>query len=328
MTALGVRSRLRVIGSSSGSLRLALIIVASLVILALASQVPGFLSPANLTNLMRQTAILGLVAIGQTLVLLIAGIDLSVSAVISVTVMTIAEVTGGVSERIPLAIGVIIVFAVVVGLANGLLVTKRNVPPFAATLGMGFLVEGARLAYTHGYPSATIPPGIRPLGVANIGAVPVSFIILLLVAGALGFLLTRTTYGRRIYAIGLNPRVANLAGMSVDRLKISVYVLCAMTAALAGVILAGWIGYVDRTVGQDYVFDSITVAIIGGTSFAGGRGGILGTLYAALFLQVVLNVVVLLGIDPNVRLIAKALIVVVAVYVVERRRRQALARLG
>jgi ribose/xylose/arabinose/galactoside ABC-type transport system permease subunit len=328
MTAVGARSRLEAMGNPSQRVRLTVLVIASIAVLALASQIPGFLSSANMTNLMRQTAILGIVALGQTLVMLVTGIDLSVSAVISVTVMAMAQVTMGNSDRIPLALGFIAAFAVAVGLANGLLVTKRSVPPFAATLGMGFLVEGARLAYTHGYPSSTIPAGIRPLGVANVGPIPVSFIVLLLVAVALGFLLLRTTYGRRVYAVGLSPRVTNLAGVSVDRLIISVYVLSALCAALAGTILAGWIGYVDKTVGQDYAFDSITVAVIGGTSFAGGEGGVLGTLYAALFLQIVLNVVVLLGIDPNVRLIAKALVVVAAVYLIERRRRRALAKLG
>jgi len=291
---------------------------------ALGFLVPGFYSPENVTNLLRQTSVLGIVALGQTVVLLVSGVDLSVGAVIGLTVMTMAEFTRGQDALIPLCVAVIFGLAAAVGLANGLLITKRNVPPFIATLAIGVLVEGTRLAYTHGYPSATIPPGIRPLGLITVGPIPLVFFMFIVLGIGLWFALGRMTYGRRVYAIGLSPKVARLAGVNVDRVTISVYVLCALTAAVAGLVLSGWIGYVDKYVGRDFAFDSITVAVVGGTSFAGGQGGILGSVFGALFLMLILNLVVLLGVDPNAQLVVKALIVLVAVYFAEARRRRTL----
>ncbi len=321
MTALRVGSERLGLVKRSDIRRFGLLALLAAGVGALGFLVPGFYSPENVTNLLRQTSILGIVALGQTVVLLVSGVDLSVGAVIGLTVMTVPEFTHASDALIPMAVVVVMVLAAAVGLTNGLLITKRSVPPFAATLGMGVLVEGARLAYTHGYPSATIPPGIRPLGLITFGPFPLVFVIFLALAFALWFALSRTTYGRRVYAIGLSPKVARLAGVNVDRVVISVYVLCSLTAAVAGLVLTGWIGYVDKYVGRDFAFDSITVAVVGGTSFAGGQGGIIGSLFGALFLMLILNLVVLLGVDPNAQLVVKAIIVLVAVYFAEARRR-------
>jgi len=304
--------------------RYGLLAVLAVGIAALGTLVPGFYSTDNVINLLRQTAILGIVSLGQTMVMLVSGIDLTVGPVIGLTVMTVAEYTHAQDDMILMAVVVIFGLALAIGLANGLLITKRNVPPFAATLGMGIFVEGARLAYTHGYPSATIPPGIRPLGLATLGPIPIPFILFVVITAGLWFLLMKTTYGRRVYAIGLSPKVARLAGVNTDRVIISVYMLCALTAAIAGLILVGWVGYVDKNIGKDYTFDTITVAVIGGTSFAGGQGGVVGSLFGALLLMLILNLVILLGVDPNVQLVVKAVIVLVAVYFAEARRRRTL----
>lgn len=324
MTALEAGSERLSPGRRSDLRRYGLLALLAVAVAALGSLVQGFYSSENVINLLRQTSILGIVALGQTVVMLVSGIDLTVGPVIGLAVMTVAEYTHASDAMILPAVVVIFGLAGLVGLVNGLLITKRSVPPFAATLGMAIAVEGARLAYTHGYPSATIPPGIRPLGLATVGPIPIPFILFIVIAGVLWFALTKMTYGRRVYAIGLSPKVARLAGVNVDRVIISVYVICSLTAAVAGLILAGWIGYVDKYIGRDFAFDSITVAVVGGTSFAGGQGGVLGTIYGALLLMLILNLVVLLGVDPNVQLVVKAIIVVVAVYFAESRRRRTL----
>jgi ribose transport system permease protein len=287
--------------------------VSLLILLLVAALIsPDIYRGNSLFLILRQASQLGLVAIGQTLVMLVAGLDLSVTGVIVMTSIIIAEVGAGQDSQIPLAVALALFFGVLVGLGNGLLVTKRNVPPFVATLGMLVLVRGALLAYTRGIPSGQVPDGLRLLGMP-VGPLPLSFWLWILLNLVFGLILYATPYGRRIYAVGSNRETARLSGIAVDPVIISVYVLCSLLAAVAGVVLSGYVGYVDRYMGRGFDLDSITAAVIGGTTFTGGRGSLLGTMAGVLLVQFLSSMLLVLGLDVEVQLLVKGIVVIAAV---------------
>ena len=273
---------------------------------------PTIYSAQSIFLNLRQASQLGLVAMGQTLVMLVGGLDLSVTGVIVLTSVLIADVGEGQKSLIAPAVLIALGMGALIGLGNGLLITKRNVPPFVATLGMLVLIRGGQLAYTKGIPSGQVPPGLSLLG-APVGVMPVSFLLWVGLSLLLGFSLLRTPYGRRIFAVGSNRVTAYLSGVSVDRVLISVYVLCSLLAVLAGVVLSGYVGYVDRYLGRGFDLDSITAAVVGGTSFAGGKGTLLGTAAGVLLVQLLSSLMLQLGLDVQVQLIVKGLVVIGAV---------------
>jgi ribose transport system permease protein len=273
---------------------------------------PGIYSGNTLFLILRQASQLGLVAVGQTLVMLVGGLDLSVTGVIVLTSVVIAEVGAGQDSRILPAVLLALVLGVVIGLGNGLLITRRNVPPFIATLGMLVLIRGAQLAHTRGIPSGQVPEGMGVLSAAA-GPLPLSFLLWVLITLVLGFVLYATPYGRQVYAVGANREAARLTGVAVDRLLLSIYVLCSIMAVLAGIVLSGYVGYVDRYLGRGFDLDSITAAVVGGASFAGGRGNLIGTLAGVLLVQFLSSLLLVLGLDVQAQLIVKGLVVIGAV---------------
>ncbi len=273
---------------------------------------PTIYSAQSIFLNLRQASQLGIVAMGQTLVMLVGGLDLSVTGVIVLTSVIIADVGEGQNSLIAPAVLIALVIGALIGLGNGLLITKRNVPPFVATLGMLVLIRGGQLAYTKGIPSGQVPDGLSLLG-APVGVMPVSFLLWVGLSLLLGFILLRTPYGRRIFAVGSNRVTAYLSGVSVDRVLISVYILCSLLAVLAGVVLSGYVGYVDRYLGRGFDLDSITAAVVGGTSFAGGKGTLLGTAAGVLLVQLLSSLMLQLGLDVQVQLVVKGLVVIAAV---------------
>lgn len=286
----------------------------SLAVLLLIAAVvsPDIYGPNTLFLILRQASQLGLVTIGQTLVMLVGGLDLSVTGVIVLTSVVIAEVGAGQNSLILPGVLISLALGVIIGLANGLLVTKRNVPPFVATLGVLVLIRGAQLAHTRGIPSGQVPEGMGVLSAA-IGPIPLSFLLWLLITLVLSYALYATPYGRRIYAVGSNREAAHLSGIAVDRILISVYVLCSLMAVLAGIVLSGYVGYVDRYLGRGFDLDSITAAVVGGTSFAGGKGTLLGAAVGVLLVQFLSSLLLVLGLDVQAQLVVKGLVVIAAV---------------
>lgn len=273
---------------------------------------PDAYNSQNLFFLLRAASQLGLIAIGQTLVMLVAGLDLSVGAVIVLSSVIVAQVTGGDDALTVQSIFIALGIGMVIGLGNGWLVTKRNVPPFVATLGMFVLIEGAQRAITQGVPGGFLPEN---LGVINgaVGPLPMPFIIWLVFNAVFAVVLYFTPFGRRIYAVGSNRETARLSGVSVDWTIISAYVLCSMMAIVAGVVLTSYVGYVDRYLGRGFDLDSIAAAVIGGTAFTGGRGGLLGTMAGVLLVIFLDNLMLQLGMNIEIQLIVKGLVVVGAV---------------
>lgn len=261
---------------------------------------------------MRQASQLGIVAIGQTMILLVAGLDLSVGGVIVLTSVIVAEVSNGRDEMVLPAILISLGFGVLIGLGNGLLVTKRRVPPFVATLGMLVLVQGATQAYTRGVPGGFVPPVLDMVN-QSWGFLSIPFVLWLCLNAIFIFVLRGTAYGRRVYAVGSNIEAARLSGISVDAIRISIYVLGSCLIVIAGVVLTGYVGYVDRFIATGLELDSIAAAVVGGTAFVGGRGGLLGTIAGVLIIQILSTMAVLMGLDIEVQFIIKGLVILGAV---------------
>ena len=290
------------------------IAVAIVAAVALAIFESDFYRSANLHVLMQQCSVLGIVTLGQLLVLLVGGIDLSVGAVMNATLIIIAVMNRH-NAQLGTSIVLSLCLGVGVGLVNGLLVSLRDVPPFAATLGMLACVQGAILVYTKGVPAGNIPSSLRPVALDGVGIVPYSLIICLAIAAVLMFVLRRGTYGRKIYAVGRSPEVARRVAISTTNIRISAYVMCGLFAAMAGIILSAYVGYVDPAIGGNYNLESIAAAVVGGVAFTGGEGSVLGALTGVLFLLALLNVVTLSSLNPFMQLIIQGVVMLVAVSV-------------
>jgi ribose transport system permease protein len=286
--------------------------VAIVVAVLLVAFEPNFYRLANLHLLMQQFAVLGLVTLGQLLVLLVAGIDLSVGAVMNGSLIIIALMNQH-DGRLALSIVASLGLGAAVGLVNGLFVSFRDVPPFAATLGTTAVVQGAILVYTKGVPAGNIPASLRPIALHGIGIVPWAFVLCIGIALALVVVLRRGTFGRKIYAVGRSPEVAARVAISPTAVRVAAYVACGVLAALAGIVLSAYVGYVDPTIGGNYNLESIAAAVLGGVAFTGGEGGALGALAGAAFLLVLLNVVVLSSVSPFTQLIVQGVVMLVAV---------------
>jgi ribose/xylose/arabinose/galactoside ABC-type transport system permease subunit len=281
---------------------------------------PVFLTPRNLTVLLKQAAPLGILAVGQTLVILTGGIDLSVASVMATVSIFAAGITSGRDELVWPVVFFCLMFSVIVGLANGLMVTKLKVPAFIATLGMILIVQGIRFAYSKGTPKTYIPDTLRFWGRDSLGPIPMALIVWLVVAIVAAFVLSRTTFGRRLYAVGGNARTAYLSGVNVDAIKIAAYTACSFLAGIAGLILVGYVGHADNWLGNGYELNAIAAVVIGGTAFEGGRGGQLGTIGGVLILTVLFNLVLMLQFPEETRRIVKGLVILAAVALYARLR--------
>ncbi len=284
-------------------------VASAAVLLGAALFVPKFYEPGNLTVVAIQAAVLGIVAVGQMLVLLVAGLDLSVNAVLGLGAVIVISNQQGFSV---LTLVEAVLIAIGVGLVNGLLVAWRKVPPFIATFGMLIFIGGARLAYTHGQASGNVPAWLRVIGIGQIGPLPnalLTWILILLVAGGI---LLFTRYGRFVYAVGANYEAARYAGVPTREVVVACYVACSVLALIAGLVLSGYIGYVDQRLGTDFNVNSIAAAIVGGTTFSGGRGNVLGTAAGAILLSILLDLVVVAGIPINWQLAVQGTVLVAA----------------
>ncbi|WP_315706496.1 MULTISPECIES: ABC transporter permease [unclassified Bradyrhizobium] len=279
---------------------------------------PAFVSPGNLSNLLLQVAPLAIAAMGQSLVMIVRGLDLSVASMMA-TAAVIATGFSGLDQNVPAIVATALVVAVSVGLLNGFLVTKRQVSPFLATLATMILLQGFRFAYTQGAPSGNVPPVLRLLGSGKFHGVPYNVLVLLFVAVLLAGVLHRSAFGRRIFIVGGNPVTGRLFGIRSDAVMIGCYLISSCLAALAGLILSGYVGLVDNWVGQGYELDSIVACVVGRVSLRGGRGSILGALTGAAIIVILANEVVLLGVPVQVQLIIKGVVIVLAAAIYTRR---------
>lgn len=291
-----------------------------MIVLSIAS--PYFFTFNNLMNVAQQSSIIALVAAGELLAILTAGIDLSVGSILalSISVTGVTTITMGINPVIGLILG--LGTGALVGMTNGLLLTKLHLPhPFIATLGMMNIARGLALIITKASPVSGFPSWIQFLGAGYVGLIPFSFIIVIVIATIFHFFLTKTELGRHIYAVGGNKEAAKLSGINVDKVLIWVYTLSGLMAAIAGIILMGRVNAAYPLAGLQYELDAIAAVIIGGASFFGGVGSIWGTMIGAIILAVIRNGLNLLGVSPDTQSIVIGTVIIGAVYIDVLRRR-------
>jgi ribose/xylose/arabinose/galactoside ABC-type transport system permease subunit len=292
------------------SLGLWLALLALVAVAALAS--PDFLTPTNLLNIVRQASVVGVAAVGVTLVMIAGGVDLSVGAVISFAAPLAATIMAGQDANIPVAIAAVLGMGLAVGIANGTIIARLNVPPFILTLGMAAVVVGITQLYTGGAAAGVVAPGFRSIFNARIGPVSVLAIVFLMVVVVGLVIQRRTTLGRRIFLVGANPNAAFISGVPVSRTLVTVYAISGLTAALGGLALLARSGVSSNFAGQGYEFDVLAAVVLGGTTFRGGRGGIGGTVAGVLILVASFNLVNILGLNFNIQAVVKGVIIIAA----------------
>ena len=273
---------------------------------------PTFREPRNLLNILTQSAILACVSIGQTLVILTAGIDLSVSSVVKLSAMIGATIMAGQDSMLIPAVLAMLGIALLTGAFNGVLVGRVGLPPFIVTFSTFFLLKGLAFVFSTS-PVGRSAPILFDFYSATFYGLPLVFIPLGLLWFGAWFILRRTTYGRHVYGAGGDPKAAALAGVNVRRVQISAYILSALLAGIAAVWIVGRNGVGDPRMGDNLEMESITAVILGGASFFGGRGSIVGTLGGVLVLVVLGNMFNILQIDVFYQQVLKGLVLLAAV---------------
>ncbi|MGC0272236.1 ABC transporter permease [Pseudactinotalea sp. Z1739] len=285
-----------------------------LVLVLAALTTPSFFSTSVLRLVLFQIGVIGIMAIGQTMVLLLGGIDLSLSAVVSMTSVVLAIYTGGSDERLMVGVLLCAVVGLAVGLLNAGLVVVRSVPPFVATFATFVLLQGVIIAWTRGAPSGRIPPGLGWLGSGRVLGIPVPALLFIAIAVVAGFILGRTTGGRRLYATGLNPDAARMSGIRVGLVTCVGYVVASLTGVLAGLINASFIGFVDSALVGSLDLNSIAAAVIGGIALAGGKGRIHQTVLGTILLAALLTWLIQLGAGGGAQLVVSGSVILLAVW--------------
>ncbi len=299
-----------------------IIVALLLMCLMLAVFTENFASSYNVAVVMRQASFVGIIALGQTLVLLIGGIDLSVGAAagLSAIVGALFLVNLGVDPW--LVIPLTCLFGFAIGLVNGALVARAGLNPFIVTLAAGEIFAGMTLVITQGSPIRPLGPTFQQFGLGEIFGVPVPVVIFVVLAFVLAFVLNRTRFGRDIYAIGGNRHAAVLVGIPVRRVEMLVFGLSGAFAALAGILYASRMDSAQPSVGEGWLMPSITAAIIGGVSLRGGQGTVTGTMTGALLMAVLANGIVLLDISSYWQRVIIGAVVLIAILIDLFRRRR------
>jgi ribose transport system permease protein len=312
-------------GSAPNSLSLKLrnnwlpILIFAAVIIAVAVLVPSFFQPNNLLNVGRQSAIVGIIAVGMTFVILTGGIDLSVGAILALSGVTTAILINN-GLIVPLAVVAGLLVGVAAGVINGVGVAVLKVQPFIMTLATMVAIQGLSLRLTDGGPKSfsNMNGFFDFIGSGNILGIPGPFLVFLVVAVAGILVLRYLAFGRYIYAIGGSMEAARLSGVRTTRTVILAYSISGLCAGLAGVMTAARLGVGDPTAGSLSNLDAITAVVIGGTSLMGGIGGAVGTVFGAILLAILSNVMNLLGISPFDQQIVKGAVIVIAVLIAAR----------
>ena len=272
----------------------------------------NFFSWVNISNVLKQSAVPGIVSLGMLLVILTAGIDLSVGSLVALT----GVLAVGMQRQMPLPLALLV--AIVAGLAaggfNGVLIAKRNVPPFVATLGMLVIARGLTFVYTDGGPiQVTYKEAYSVFGRGSIGPIPNIVIIWAILAIATAVMLRRTTFGRTVMSLGSNKRAVYLSGINVEWHLIAVYVFSGLMCAIAGILLTSRLTIGTPLMGQLMELDAIAAVVIGGASLAGGRGTVWGTIIGVLILGLISNMLNLMGVSAFYQDIIRGSIILLAV---------------
>ena len=314
--------------------------LAALLILALILTIAtkgNFIKLHNISNVLLQASVNAVIAAGMTVVIITAGIDLSVGSIVALAGVVMASflkygipiIKGGHLAHIPLSPGLSLVIGLVValivgallGLINGFMITKMNLPPFIATLAMMSIARGMALVYTSGRPISGFHENFRFIANGSVFCIPMPVIIVAIVYLVFYIFLNHTKAGRYIYAIGGNEEAAYLSGINVNKYKLLAYVISGLTAAIGAIILTSRINSGQPTAGIMYELDAIAATVIGGTSLVGGEGSVIGTLIGALIISVLRNGLNLLNVSSYWQQVIIGLVIALAVFLDKFRRR-------
>ncbi len=277
-----------------------------------ATQSERFLTLRNLTNVARQAAFIGIVALGQMLVILTAGIDLSVGSLVKLSILVSALVMNGEVENQGAAIAATLALGLLVGLVHGFLINEVKIAPFIVTLASLGILRGISLSISTSPVGAASRPFIM-FYVEKIGPMPVIAVLFGLLLLLTALLLRYTAFGKYLYAIGGNIEVAHLSGVPVKRVRYGVYVICSLSASITGLLWLSRMGVGDPAIGDGLELQTITAVIIGGASLFGGRGTVIGTLGGVLLLGISANLLVMLGVNQFIQGLIQGIIIVAAV---------------
>lgn len=303
-------------------------LILTCIVLSLASEY--FLTTRNILNVLRQSSINGILAIGMTFVILTRGIDLSVGSVVALagiisaslaTTSSAAMIAGGPYPAF-IAIAAGLAVGAGSGAVSGVIVSRFAVPAFVATLGMLSAARGLTLIYAGGRPVPALTPEFRWIGTGDVFGIPMPVVIFAIVFFLALWVLSSTRFGRHVYAAGGNPHAATVSGINVRRVRLYVYVISGALAGLAGMILAARTGSALTQAGIAYELDAIAAVVIGGTSLSGGVGKVTGTLIGALLIGVVNNGLDLLGVESYYQQVIKGLLIVAAVMLDQARHKE------
>lgn len=288
-------------------------IIFSLVLVSLifSSLTPAYMKERNLINIAQQAAINAVVALGMTVVIITAGIDLSVGSIVALTSLIAAQ--NMVDGPIWLALLIGFVVGIVCGLLNGVLISYVKLQPFLVTLGTMSLFRGLALIYCNGLPIRHIPDAFLSSINALNSSIPIPVIIMFVFAALIAFILQYTSLGEYFFAIGGNEEATRLSGVRVNYVKITTYVISAIACTIAGLIFIGRLGVADPQAGTGYELDAIAAAAVGGASLSGGRGSILGTIIGALLLSAIRNGLTLLNVQAFYQMVAVGVIILIAI---------------
>lgn len=275
---------------------------------------PSFLAISNIFNVLRQVSISAIIAFGMTFVILTGGIDLSVGSTLALTGAVAASLLAGGTDPI-VSMGITLILGLILGAFNGLIITKGKVAPFIATLATMTIYRGLTLVYTEGKPISGLGDHVsfQLFGKGYVLGIPVPVITMLISFCILAFILHKTTFGRRVYAVGGNEEAAKLSGINAGRVKIAVYAVSGFLAALSALILTSRLNSAQPTAGESYELDAIAAVVLGGTSLNGGKGWIFGTLIGALIIGVLNYGMNLIGVSSFWQQVVKGIVILLAV---------------
>lgn len=288
-------------------------IILAFVILFFSFTQPVFLTPGNLMNVLQQVTIYGIIATGVTFVMVSGGTELSVGGQVACNGLLMAAMMNFWHIPVPVAMVLGMLIGILMGCVNGAIAATLRVTPFVITLCTMLILNGIALVVTNGYPIYDMPESFLWFGQGRIGPVPVSVIILILVCVSGWFVLSKTYFGRRVYALGGNQEAARLAGINTVKMRIMVYGLCGLFTSIGTIVLLGRTNTASATAGGSYQFDCMTAICLGGITFGGGSGNMVNTATGVLIIGILANGLILMGVNSNMQQVIKGALLLFAI---------------
>jgi len=294
-------------------------LVAIVLFLLISLVIPGFASLNHIRIICAEAAIIGIVAIGQTFVVITGGIDLSVAWTICIASIMVTNMTAGLDDKLIYVVPLILLLTIIFGLINGFCIAYLRMPPIVMTLGMNTVLQGGLVAITSGAPGGEAPELIKKIGQSNIFGIPWLVVVWIVLTIIVTVILFKMKYGRELFAVGNSETVAKYSGVNVKKVILTAYAISGLTAGIAGILQAGKVGSSYLGMGDNFQFQSIAAVAIGGTSLMGGSGNYLGTVAGAFTITIILGILSALNLPYGVQKMAYGIVVLISVLLSVRR---------